>query len=135
MSTTNLLATGIYTKLTGSTALITALGGTAIYHIQGPDNSSYPRIVFYPMAGGPVNINPSDMRELIYSVICYAVTQSQAGSLDAIVSPLLHRQVITVTGYTNYWTARETEIVTVETPPNGAPVYGVGAQYRIRLDS
>ena len=135
MSTYNIIAAALYGKLSASTALVGALGGTAIYNTLAPDSATYPRVVFRSLAGGPANINPSDMRELIYSVTTYALDKGQAGTIDAIISPLLHRLALTVSGYTNYWTARETEINNVELPPNGAPVFAVGAQYRIRIDN
>ena len=134
MSVSNLIASGLYSKLSGGTALITLLGGTAIYRDLAPKDIAYPYVVFRPLAGGPDNMTPSDSRTLIYSVIAYAHDKGQAGSIDASVSSLLHRQAITVTGYTNYWLARETEINLVEQPPDAEIVFASGAQYRIRLD-
>ena len=134
MSVDNLLATSIYSKLTGGTALIAALGGTAIYRSVAPDTATYPRVVFSHMAGGPDNTNPSDMRTAIYSVICWSTSEAQAGTIDALVSALLHKQTLSVTGYTAFQCVRETEINVVEFPPTAEPVHGVGAQYRIRLD-
>ena len=134
MSTDNLLAAAIYSKLSAGTALVTALGGTAIYRSVAPDTATYPRVVFNHMAGGPDNINPSDLRTAIYSVICWSTNEAQAGTIDALVSALLHKQTLSVTGYTAFWCARETEINTVEFPPTAEPIHGIGAQYRIRLD-
>jgi hypothetical protein len=64
----------------------------------------------------------------------YAASALAAGSIDAACSTLLHKQAITITGYTNFWTAREMDLATVENPPNGKPVYMAGGLYRIRLD-
>ena len=46
MSAYNALNTGIYSTLSGGTALTTALGGTAIYYQQAPDEAALPYVVW-----------------------------------------------------------------------------------------
>ena len=134
MSVYNALGSAIYSRLTGGTALIAALGGTAIYRTVAPDTAGYPRVVFSHVTGGPDNITTSDNRTQIVQIMSWSDNQSEAGSIDALVSTLLHRYSLSVTGYTVWWCARETEYSLVEIPPNADPIFGVGADYRIRLD-
>ena len=136
MSTLNAVNTSLYSTLSGGTALTAMLAsGSAVYNGMAPDNAVKPYVVFSQQAGGPMNINPSDIREVLYFVRGYAMTPALAGSIDAQISNLLHKRTLTVTGYTNYMTTRETDISLVETPPDGSKCWMAGAIYRIRLDS
>ena len=135
MSLYNALGSAIYSRLSGGTALVAALGGTAIYNTIAPDTAGYPRVVFSYITGGPENVTPSDNRTQIIQVMTWSDSLSEAGSIDALVSALLHRYALSVTGYTTIWCARETEYTQVDIPPNADPIYGVGADYRIRLDA
>ena len=136
MSVSTAVETALYTQLTGGTALIAALGGTAIYALQAPDGSLPPFVVFTPVAGQPDNDTPSDMRSVLYQVRCYSGSKATAASLDALVSARLHRQTLSVTGYTNFWTVRESDSpALVENLPNNVKTYSYGGYYRIRLDN
>ena len=135
MSVITALETGLYSKLAAGSALITALGGTAIYSMQAPDNSVPPYVVFNLVFGQPENITPSDMRSQLYQVRAFAYSKATAGTLDALIDALLHRQALTVSGYTNFWSVRETDApALVENLPSGIRVYSFGGYYRFRLD-
>lgn len=125
----------IYTQLAAGTALRALLGGTAIYYQQAPDGAALPYVVFSLQAGGPENETPSDAWNELYYVRGYAQSPSTAGSIDYECNALLHRKSLTVTGYTNFWTARESGITLVETPPSGGQIWSSGALYRVRLDT
>lgn len=137
MSVYNALSAGIYGKLTGGTALTSLLSGTgAVYNTYAPDTATLPYVVFSLQAGQPMNINPSDLREEVLWIRAYSQTSmGNAGSIDAAISNLMHRQTVTVSGYTNLFTWREQEIAMAETQPDGIVNYTAGAMYRIRLDS
>jgi hypothetical protein len=109
------------------------LGGTAIFYQQAPDNTALPYVVFSHQAGQPDNTHGRDMRNQIVYVRCYSGTVAQAGSIDSICGTTLHRRSLSVTGYTNFWTAREQEFSIVENEPNGEKTYMAGAYYRVRL--
>lgn len=135
MSVLNVLNASIYSTLTGGTALTALLSsGTAVYSQQAPAGAVLPYVVFSLQAGGPVNMTKSDMRDEIMFVRGYATGQAVAGSMDAQISALLHKKSLTVTGFTNFWTARETDLQLVEQTPAGEQVFMAGALYRIRLD-
>ena len=132
MSVNNALNTTLYSTLAGGTAL-TALVGTRIYYAQAPDHAALPYVVYSHQAGGPLNIQLSDMRDQIVYVRGYSTNPAQAGTIDAYCSALLHRKTLSVTGWNNFWTARETDINLVETQQDGVQVHTAGALYRIRL--
>lgn len=133
MSVYNVLNTGIFSKLSGGTALISLLGGTAIYNEQAPDLQSAPFVVFSQVTGGPESIAPPDLRDQFFQVMAFASTPILAGSVDAACSTLLHRGSVTVSGYTCIYCVRDTEFTTIDTLPNGEKIYTAGADYRIRL--
>lgn len=135
MSVFNALNAAIYSRLSGGTALINLLGGTAIYYDLAPEKASLPFVVFSHQGGGPENTNPSDMRSQLVFVRAYSRISTQAGSIDAACSTLLHGKALSVSGYTNYWTVRETDITLYESPPDGNHVYCCGALYRVNLDA
>lgn len=135
MSVLNVTNAAIYSKLSANSTLTTLLGGTAIYYQQAPDNQALPFVVFSLQAGGPENINPSDLRNQLYFVRGYAATPALAGSIDAQCSTSLHKATLTVSGYTNFWTVRENDFAMPINEPNGARSNMAGAYYRIRLDS
>lgn len=133
----NQLSTTLYSTLTGGTALTALLSGTAaIYNTRAPDNATLPFVVFSYQAGAPLNINPSDLREELLYIRGYTLTSmGYAGSIDAAISNLIHKQSLSVSGYTNYFTVREQEFALADTQPDGVTVYTAGAYYRISLDA
>jgi len=129
----NAVNAGIYSALSGGTALIALLGGTAIYHHNAPEKKPLPYVVFNKQGGGPENSHPDDARDYVYFVRGYASTAKAAGDIDEAVSSLLHRKSISITGWTTFWLARELEIESVEQTPANVNIYSAGALYRIRI--
>ena len=126
---------GLYSKLTGDTALVALLSaGTPVYQLQAPPGTDRPYVTFFHAGGGPDNVTPSDLRSMVYAVKGVANTLNAAANIDARIDTLLHNQSITVAGYTNIWLAREDEVQTAEAAPDGNPIYHYGAYYRIRID-
>ena len=133
MSIYNALDTAIYNTLSGGTALTAALGGTAIYYQQAPDGAALPYVVWSYPAGGDDNLTSSRMKSMVAYVRGYADDAAQAGTIDAYCDALLHGKALTVTGWTNFWSAREEDIALVENLPDKTRVYSAGGYYRIRL--
>lgn len=129
----NAINNAIYTQLTGGTALIAALGGTAIFHLQAPDNQPLPYVVFNHQGGGDLNITPSSGIEVVEFVRVYDNSAYSAGTIDALVRARLHDAALTVTGYTCLWCKREDDYETVENLPSGEKVYTMGGLYRISI--
>lgn len=130
----NTLETAIYSRLSGGTALTALLGGTAAYNTVLPGSASYPAVVFQLQGGGDENLTPRRSKSLLYTIKAISATGAkQAGAVDAEIDTLMHGRPLTVSGYTNFWCMRESDVSYAE--PNGAGGYywHVGGVYRIRL--
>ena len=131
------LNTAIFSRLSGATALTALLPGTAsIYALQAREGAAYPYVVYSIQGGGDENMSANRTKNLVYFVRAYGTVNAQAGSIDAQIDAALHLVPFTgVTGWVNFWLARETDLELVENPPTGGQVFMNGALYRVRLDS
>ena len=130
MSIQNVLNTALYSRLAGT---VTA-AGSAVYFLQAPDNQSRPYIVFDYSSDMDENDTSNRTKNTVAFIRAYADTPAQAGTIDAQIDALLHLQTLTVTGYTNFWTAREMSFQNIENAPAGNKIFMSGAEYRIRND-
>jgi len=128
------LETALFSTLSGGTALTGALGGTAIYNRIAPETQSPPYVIFQWQGGGDENMTPNRTRRLRYTVRAVAENLDQAGTIAGHVDTLLHQQTLTVTGWANFWLAREQDVAYVEIDAAGQPVYHTGGVYEIRID-
>ena len=133
------LETGLYNKLSTAGDLITELGGTFIYNslaAQGVnDTASDKYVVFQWQGGGDDNKTPSRARSVLYTVYGVGLTPEAAAAIDGYIDAALHDQTLTITGWTNYWTARESDINFVETDSQGITRHRIGGIYRIRSEN
>jgi hypothetical protein len=133
----NVLDTGIYSRLQTTSAITSLLAGTtAIYHLQAPEDVDYPYIVFNIQGGGDVNDTAIRLKNLVLNIRAYATGSNgaaQAGSIDTQIDTALHLSPLTVSGWTDIWMARETDIELVENQPNGIQVFTSGGLYRCML--
>jgi len=129
------LEMGLYNKLVAQSSLITALGGTVVYNGQSAQPAPTRYCVFQWQGGGDSNESPTRMRELFYTVRGVATTRAAAGSIDAAIDDALHGGTLTVSGWTNIWCHRQTDINFIETDPGGVNYHHIGAIYRIIIDS
>ena len=127
------MGTAIYGQLAAGTALISALGGTAIYADQAPDGAALPYVVFSHQGDGPDTSSGSTLREGVWFARAYAATKAAAASLDGLIDARLHTQSLNVSGWTNIWLVRELDHALVENPPNGEKIYMCGGTYRITI--
>jgi len=126
----------LYSKLIGDTALISELSGdTAIYYGVAPQETARPYVVFFNAGGGPDNTYPSDLTSEVYVVKAVADNLGGALTVDNACKTALHKQTLTVTGYTNIWTRREDEVSLTEVSDDGTVIRHEGAYYRIRVDN
>lgn len=123
----------LFNKLAAGTALIAHLGGTAIYADIAPNNKALPVVVFRYQGGGDENMTPGGQRNLMYTVRAMSYSKAQAGTIDGDVYGLLHNATLSVSGYTNFWTAREESVNFAEVDAGGSVIYHRGAMYRIRV--
>jgi len=134
MSSTNVLKTAIYSQLAGGTALITALGGTALYYAQAPDDATPPYIVWSWNAGGDENMTARRTQDVTAFVRAYALTPSQAGSIDALLDTRLNDVTLSPAGWANFWTRRTANFADVDVDVSGRRVYFSGGNYRMRIE-
>ncbi len=135
------LNTALYSRLSTATALTSLLAGgtvgTSIFSQQGPEGATYPYICYSLQGGGDENMTQNRTKDLVIFVRAYSkVSNAQAGSIDAQIDTALHLVPFTsVSGWTNFWLAREQDLELVENPPTGGQVWMNGALYRCRLDA
>jgi len=132
----NLVSTALYSKFTGDTTLKALMAtNTSFFAIKAPKDAAYPFVVWSLLYGGPENITPSDLQSHLYFIRAYAISALTAGNIHAQIASLLHKQILSVTGFTNIWSALEEEYEGEEILQTGDTVYMRGGGYRIRLDS
>jgi len=129
----NALNTAVYSKLSAGTALTGALGGTCIYHGVAPEGKALPYVIWSYVAGGHENMTPNESVNAVLYIRAYAVDAKTAAKLDGYVADLLET-TLSVTGWNNYWLAREESIVLPEIDDTGKSTWSCGAYYRVRLD-
>jgi len=136
----NVLEEAIYDALAANTALTAVVPASRIYRGAAPQGATLPYLVIVLQAGGDDNLTPVDSVDLLYQVRSVSeVSVDEAGDIDELVRPVLHKATLTVSGgWTNYWSSREREIRHTETDDQdlgtGLRRYHGGALYRFRLD-
>jgi len=130
----NIVEAGLYSALSNDSDITDAVGGEHIFNSVAPQGQARPYIIYVFTGGGHENINPSELINMSYMVKAVADDGTEAGDIDALIQAALHKQTLTVTGYTNFYTHREEEMQLVETAGDGTLIHHHGAQYRIRID-
>jgi Protein of unknown function (DUF3168) len=135
VSAFNALNTAIYSTLSAGTALTALLAGsTSIYNMQAPDGAEFDYAVWNHQGGGDMNLTAHRVKDLVVFVRAYSTTSAaRAGSIDAQIDTLLHKQVLSVSGWSNFWLAREEDLATVEVTEAGNTIWMAGGLYRVRL--
>lgn len=125
---------GVYSLLTASTALTSALGGTTIYIRDVPVNTAPPYVVIDTIRGQDLNLCPHRLREALLSVQAISTSgAAQAGTLDGLCDAVLHGGTPAVTGYTSLHCWRQRDITYRELAPDGREYFHAGGEYWIRI--
>ncbi len=131
----NALDSALYSRLQGTAITNLLSGTTSIYHLQAPDNTTKPFIVWNIQGGGDENDSAHRTKNLVVFIRAYSgVSAAQAGSIDTQIDTALHLAPLTVTGWGNFWLARETDLELPEVTPSGVTAYMAGGTYRVRLE-
>lgn len=96
----------IYTKLKATSAVTALVGGTAvprIYMQQAPSSATLPYVIFYLNSGGVANLTPREDFNVTYRIEAVADTRQGAQSLSEACFGALHRESVTVTGWSNFY--------------------------------
>ena len=126
------LEDAIYTTLNVSS--VTTAGATGVFNRIAPENQALPYVVYQWQGGGDLNITPRRERFPAYTIKAIAETLGDAGAIDAAIDALLHHQTISISGWTNFWLARDVDVAYFEVDPLGRRIYHTGAIYKIRFD-
>ncbi len=100
------LAGALFSKLNNDAAL-TVLIGSKIYSLEAAEGTALPYVIFYVTAGLVPNIVPRETLNQVYSVESRATTRGLAEDVHQAVYAALHKQTLTISGWTNYWMACE----------------------------
>lgn len=127
----------IYSRLANTAAVTNLLsaGSLSIFHLQADEAATPPYIVFSHQGGGDENQTRHRTKNILRFIRAYSSeSAAQAGSIDAQIDTALHLVPLTVSGWTNLWLARETDLETFENEPSGRPVWMQGGFYRLILE-
>jgi hypothetical protein len=131
----NSLSSAVFSKLSQGTALTALLAGTSsVYFNIAPDEATLPYVVFSYQSAMDENLTPRrSVNDLMYIRGYTDVSGAAAGNIATQIDNLFQGATITVTGWTNFWSARETEIENTEITASGKRIYNAGGVYRIRV--
>jgi len=131
----NALSSAVFSKLAQGTALTALLTGTAsVYYNIAPDEATLPYVVFSYQSALDDNMTPRrSINDLMYIRGYTDVSGAAAGNIATQIDNLFQGATITVSGYNDFWTARETEIENTEITASGKRIYNAGGVYRMRL--
>lgn len=132
----NALSSAVFSKLTQGTALTSLLAGTAsVYFNIAPDEAALPYVVFSYQSALDENLTPKRMiNDLMYIRGYTDVNGMTAGNISTQIDNLFQGATITITGWSNFWCTRQTEIENVEITTSGKRIYNAGGVYRIRAN-
>lgn len=125
------LNTAIYSTIGGTVTN----AGTAVYYLTAPDNQALPYVVWDYVADADENLDANRTKNSLVFIRAFASTPQAAEAIDRQIDALMHLKTLTVTGWTNFWTARENAYSLESTDQAGRKVFMAGAEYRIRTDS
>lgn len=112
------LDTALYQKLASTSAVTSLVGGTAaprIYESLAPSGAALPYVIFYLASGVNQNNNPSQGINDVYRVEARGSSRASAEAVMSAINDALHRQALTVTGWSNFYTSVERRQHFIET--------------------
>jgi hypothetical protein len=132
----NVMDVAIYNALAGSTALTTALGGTAIFQWLAPENRNPPYVVYNKQAGTPIHtFGGVAIENDLYTVRGVTIGPSAVagGTIAKLINDALADRALTITGYTHLYLRRVSDVDYPEVVA-GVRFYHRGAMYRAMAD-
>ncbi|HNB50417.1 MAG TPA: DUF3168 domain-containing protein [Anaerolineales bacterium] len=124
----------IHDKIAGVSG-ITALVGTRIYFGTAPAGATYPFVTFAFSGGGEDRETPQHRKNLVYLVQGVSqISKSQANTLAELLETAFDEATLTISGWTNIWTAVEEHLPAFEMDTQtGKQTWRAGRYVRIRL--
>ena len=96
----------MYAKLlanAGITAIVGSGVGARIYSPQAPAGATLDYIIFYAGSEIVPNTQPRDDLNAVFRVDSWAATKARAVTLSGAVFSALHKETLTIAGWSNYW--------------------------------
>lgn len=131
----NDLEAAIISKLTGASTVTSLLAtSSSVFNVTVPTSYGYPLILFNLQGGGDLNDTPRRAKEPLYQIKALSeISMYEAGQIDDAMDAVLHNATLTVSGWTNYWCARESDVRYAEALADGSYIYHSGGIYRIGI--
>jgi hypothetical protein len=125
----------LYSKLAAGTALTALLGGTVIYNGLGGEAVAYPVVIFTKSSGLDDNDTPHRAKTLVYQITAISDKgKKEAEQIDNAIDALMYDADLgTMSGWYDYWCARESDISYNEMTAGGKVLWHEGALYRVRI--
>ena len=127
----------LYSRLAAGTALTTLLGGTSIYNALGAEGTAipYPLVIFTKSSGLDDNDTPHRAKTLVYQITAISDKgKKEAEQIDNAIDTLMHNADLgSMSGWYDYWCARESDISYNEMTEGGQVLWHEGALYRVRI--
>lgn len=120
-------------NLLNVTSVKTTAGATGgIWNNVAAQGTALPLVVIQWQGGGDENDHADDSVNLLYTIKALAASAVTAATIMAACDALLHKQVLTITGWNNFWCRREQWVSFAEVDAVGKITFTRGATYRIR---
>lgn len=135
MATLPDVKTAVYNKLAGASALTALIGGSAnprIYHRQAPSGADRPYVLFDLASGLKPNQSPHDDINWVYRVGAWDDDSAQAEAVHNVIYSVLHQQKLSISGWTNYWTACDQVSYPPSEDVDGHHFFQVVGDYRVK---
>lgn len=126
---------GLFDRLAGGTALIAALGGTAIYDTLIPDDRALPAVVFAFQGGGDTNRTPTREFDGLFLVKYVADDAAEAAAGAGLIRDRLHECDLALGTPWEAYRCQHTQAVKYMTLENRRAFWHAGGIYRIRATS
>lgn len=126
----------IFNALAGSAALVSALGGTAIYQWIAPENSDPPYVIFNQQSGTPVHtFGGVAIENDVYTVraVTAGPSAAQAGTIAGLIDAALADKPLSITGFNHLFLRRVSDVDFPELV-SGIRYSHRGATYRVMSD-
>jgi hypothetical protein len=128
----------LYSKLSGSTALASLVGGTAaprIYNSVAPPNMTMPVVIFHRQGGGNTSETPREEHIVTYAVKALSGSLSDGLDIEEEIHNALYEQDLAVAdGYADYAIFEMGHLNFAEHIGGGSVMYHTGRLYRIHAE-
>lgn len=136
----------LYGKMAGDSTLTTLLGAAAtgfsqsIYHQKAPSGAAFPFVTFQKAAGTPtytMKTGHAALDDEVWTIkaVDRNTTADRADAIAARLDTLLTDGTLSISGATQLYLRRESDVEYPETAADGVTYHHVGGQYRLVVEA